>query len=185
MSVANINGTVVRQSAYQQARASVENMQGGNLRPGDVLAAIQQLTSSVNVSTNTRDFSGNSGMHLGIHPSMLRRAADDPEELVRLKALALCTMETQAASTQAWESRGITVVARGSIIHADGSSSGWSITRSPDLREERRNRFELPEDDRPSWVELMRQHLEESMREAEENQPSHLEDENSTRNWIA
>ena len=126
MSGANINGTVVRQSAYQQARASVENMQGGNLRPGDVLAAIQQLTSSVNVSTNTRDFSGNSGMHLGIHPSMLRRAADDPEELVRLKALALCIMETQAASTQSWESRGITVVARGSIIHADGSSSGSS-----------------------------------------------------------
>ena len=172
MNVANILGTVVSQNSYQRARASVANMQGGNLRLGDVLSAIQQFVQGTNVSTNTSPFSGSGAANLGIHPAMLRKAANDPEQMVRLKALAIDITETQAASTRAWESRGITVVARGAIIHEDGTSSGWSITRSPDLREERRARFELPESDRQSWVELMTQNRERAM-------------EKESRSWLA
>ena len=184
MNVVNIGGSIVRQSAYQQARASVENMQSGNLNAGGVLAAIQQLNSNVNVSNNTSAFSGNSGMHLGIHPAFLRRAADDPEEMVRLKALAIDHMNGMVDTVKRFADRGIEISAVGSVIHADGTSSGWMIGRKADSSE-RRTLFDFPEDDRPSWVELMRKHLEEAMREAEENQPSHLEDENSTRNWMA
>ena len=183
MGVANILGTVVTQSSYQQARASVSNMPSGNLRPNDVLATIQQLRPNVTVSTNTSPFSGG-GMNLGIHPEMLRRAADDPEEMVRLKALSIDILNGLENSVRGFESRGITVYARGVIIHEDGSSSGWGIVRGPDLREERRAQFELPEDDRPSWVELMRQRLEEIMQE-EENRSQHLEHENATRSWTA
>ena len=183
MSVANINGSVVSQSAYQQARASVANMPNGNLNTSGVLSAMKQFTSGVNLSTSMAPFTGG-GMNLGIHPEMLRRAGSDPEEMVRLKALVIDHVEAMRGSIQRFASQGIEVIAQGARIHEDGTSSGWLIARSPDLRGERRAQFELPEDDRPSWVELMRQHLEESMSEAEENQPSHLEDENSTRNWI-
>ncbi|MCL2224177.1 MAG: hypothetical protein FWB96_04310 [Defluviitaleaceae bacterium] len=171
MSVANIMGTVVTQSSYQRARASVANMQGGNLNAVGVLSAIQQLIPGTGVSANTQAFNGSGQSNLGIHPAMLRKAANDPEEMVRLKALSLDIHEMQSSSIRGLESRGITVYASGTIIHADGTSSGWTITRSPDLREQRRESraiFEL--DDRPSQVELMRQHLEEI---------------NATRSWTA
>ena len=170
MSVANILGTVVSQNSYQRARASVANMQGGNLRSGDALSMVQQFVQGTNVSTNTSPFSGSGTANLGIHPAMLRKAANDPEQMVRLKALAMDISEAQAASTRALESRGITVIARGAIIHEDGSSSGWSITRSPDLRGERRSQFQLPESDRQSWVEIMRENIERAM-------------ENGSRGW--
>jgi len=170
MDVANIMGTVVTQSSYQRARASVANMQSGNINSGGVLSAIGQLTQGTSVSTNTQPFVGGGQSNIGIHPAMLRRASNDPEEMVRLKALALDVHEMQTASIRWHEARGITVLAMGTIIHEDGSSSGWSITRSPDLRSERRTQFELPEDDRPSWVELMRQHMESL-------------DEHATRSW--
>jgi|GEM_PF-721169 len=187
MDVANINGSVVSQSAYQQARASVANMQGGNQSIGNILSTIRQLVPGLNVSTITEPFSG-SGANLGIHPEILRRAADDPEEMVRVKALAMDAYIGETAFRQGMEARGITVHAHGTIIHEDGTTSGWAIVQGPDLRE-RRTQFELPydydEDDRPSWAELMHQQLEEAMREAEENQPNHLEDEEATRSWMA
>jgi len=163
MSVVNIGGSIVRQSAYQQARESVANMQDGNLNAGSVLAAIQQLNSNVNVSNNTSAFSGNTGMHLGIHPAFLRRAGNDPEEMVRLKALAIDHVDAMSASARSFASQGITVIAQGSVIHEDGTSSGWLITRSPDLRGERRTQFELPESDRPSWAEIMQESIERAM----------------------
>jgi hypothetical protein len=88
------------------------------------------------------------------------------------------------ASAQSFASQGIEVIGQGTIIHEDGSSSGWLITRSPDLRSERRAQFELPEDDRPSWVELMHQQLEEMLQD-EENQVERVEEEDSTRSWMA
>ncbi|MCL2217836.1 MAG: hypothetical protein FWB91_12585 [Defluviitaleaceae bacterium] len=185
MDVANINGSVVSQSAYQQARASVANMQSGNLNANGVLSAIQQFTSGVNLSTSMAPFTGG-GMNLGIHPEMLRRAGSDPEEMVRLKALVIDHVEAMRGSIQSFASQGIEVIAQGARIHEDGTSSGWLITRTPDLREQRRERraeFELPEDDRPSWAELMRQRLEAIIQD-EENQPRNLEDENATRSWI-
>ena len=172
MNVVNINGSIVRQSAYQQARASVTNMPGGNLRPGDVLAAIQKLNPNVNLSNNTSAFSGNTGIHLGIHPAFLRRAADDPEEMVSLKALAIDHMNGMVESARRFESQGITVIAQGSIIHEDGISSGWIIARSPDLRGERKSQFKLPESDRQSWVEIMRESIERAM-------------EKESRSWLA
>ena len=183
MSVASILGTTVSQSSYQRARASVESVQGGNQSVGNILQTIRQLVPGLNVSTITSPFSG-SGGNLGIHPAILRRASNDPEEMVRVKALAMDAYKGETAFRQGQEARGITVHAHGTIIHEDGTTSGWAIVQGPDLRE-RRTQFELPEDDRPSWVELMRQHIEEAMLEAEENQPSNLEDENSTRNWMA
>jgi hypothetical protein len=186
MSVANINGSVVSQGAYQRARASVTNMPSGNLNANGVLSAMKQFTSGVNLSTSMAPFTGG-GMNLGIHPEMLRRAGSDPEEMVRLKALVIDHVEAMRGSIQSFASQGIEVIAQGARIHEDGTSSGWLITRSPDLREQRRERraeFELPEDERPSWVEIMRQQLEEIMQE-EENQPPHLEHENATRSWTA
>jgi len=162
MSVVNIDGSIVRQSAYQQARASVANMQDGNLNAGGVLAAIQQLNSNVNVSSNTSAFSGNTGMHLGIHPAFLRRAGNDPEEMVRLKALAIDHMNGMVDTVQRFASRGIEITAVGSVIHEDGTSSGWMMGRSKGASE-RRTQFELPESDRPSWVEIMRESMERAM----------------------
>ena len=162
MSVVNINGSVVRQSAYQQARASVANMQGGNLNAGGVLASIQQLNANVNVSNNTSAFSGNTGMHLGIHPAFLRRAGNDPEEMVRLKALAIDHMNGMVDTVQRFANRGIEITAVGSVIHEDGTSSGWMMGRKNPTREIR-TQFELPESDRPSWVEIMQESIERAM----------------------
>ena len=160
MSVVNINGSIVRQSAYQQARASVANMQGGSLNTGGVLAAIQQLRPNTNVSTNTAAFSGGGRMNLSIHPAMLRRAGNDPEEMVRLKALAIDHMNGMVDTVQRFANRGIEITAVGSVIHEDGTSSGWMMGRSKGANEIR-TQFELPEGERTSWAEIMQQKLEE------------------------
>jgi len=185
MSVANINGSVVSQGAYQRARASVANMPSENLNASGVLSAMKQFTSGVNLSTSMAPFTGG-GMNLGIHPEMLRRAGSDPEEMVRLKALVIDHVEGMRNSIQRFASQGIEIIAQGARIHEDGTSSGWMIGRGPDLREQRRERrieFELPEEDRPSWVELMRQHME-SLLEDEGNHVQRMDDDDSARGWI-
>jgi len=91
-------------------------------------------------------------------------------------------MNGMVDTVQRFANRGIEITAVGSVIHEDGTSSGWMMGRSKGAGE-RRFEFELPEDDRPSWAELMRQRLEAIIQD-EENQPRSLEDENATRSWI-
>jgi len=94
VNVVNIKNNVVSAASYRRARELVtnnhESFGTGRAAQGNVLSALQQLTPNLNISTNMQPFSSFGGsMNLGIHPAMLRKASDNPEEMVRLKALVM------------------------------------------------------------------------------------------------
>jgi len=180
----NINGSWVSPTSYQRARASVASMQedGGRMSANDVLSSLQQMMPNWNISNNTSAFNGTGIRNIGIHPNVLRKMADDPEEMVRFKALVLDGEYTVPQHENWARQNGFEITGRGTIIDRDGNVSSWVMGRGGGRGDERRSLLELPEEDRPSWTELMRQQLE-SLRENNENEARRLEDEGSTMSW--
>ena len=156
----NINGSWVTQASYQRARSLVkEREEGGRNSGNNVLASLRQAMPGWNISTNMQPFSGTGIQNIAIHPSMLRKAANDPDEMVRLKALVMDS-EKANSSLGAWARQsGSQVISNGFIIDADGNTKSWgkSISRTGP---ERRSILDLPQNNRPSWAELMRKHLD-------------------------
>jgi len=154
----NIGGTWVTQASYQKARNMVASKQeGSGTSPNEVKASLQQAMQGWNFSTSMQGFNGSGLRNIAIHPGALRKAANDPEEMVRLKAFALDGEKANANLRQWEQATGLTLKSFGVIIDADGNMSSWSksINRTG---AERRSLFDLP--GRPSWAELMRRHLE-------------------------
>ena len=180
MSNVNINGSWVSPASYQKARnLAASKAESGNTSARSILGSIRQMVPGLNISTNTEPF-GSSGLNnLGIHPNVLRKMENDPEEMVRFKALILDVEEAFRHHDRLSQSQGMNVVARGLIIDADGNTSGWSIVQSANGGPDRRNVVDLNNNDGLSVFERMRLILEELAEKRAER-----EAEDSSRSWV-
>jgi len=170
-----IGGGAVSKASYHRARELVGNLpQDG--RNQNIMSTMNQL------------FGANSTRSLTIHPSVLQRMADDPDMMIRYTALVL-DMEEAATNFERMVSSipGARLVSHGYTINADGFINSVTSIQLPSIGGQNQSSFELPEDEeeRYTWAELMRQHLESLLSENGEYQTQRLEIENATRTWLA
>jgi len=172
----------VSQSSYQQARNILASKQAnGNMNARSIQNHTKQMFSNWNVSMrgNMEPFQGHGNHNIAIHPDNFRRMAEDPEYFVGMTALFQDIKNTRENMSMFPPPAGTTRVASGTIVDADGNISGWSIIKSStptsQSATERRSLFTVPESNRASWAELMRNHLEGIGNT----------DRNNTGNWMA
>ena len=156
----NVNGSWVSQESYQKAVDLTANHQE-NATAKSVASSVWQMFSGWGQSTNTEPFNVGGLHNVSIHPQVFRDMANDPDKMVEMKARFLDTIKFQQWGVDQLKSKGVQVIAMGTVFNADGSSSSWSITRNPDTRAQRRSLIEIPKDEKPTWSELMRQHMEQ------------------------
>ncbi|MCL2002959.1 MAG: hypothetical protein FWG72_03010 [Oscillospiraceae bacterium] len=159
----NVNGSWVSQESYHKAVALTANRQE-NANARSVANSVWQMFAGWGQSTDTKPFLASGVHNVSIHPQVFRDMANDPEKMIEMKARFLDTIKFQQWGADQIRARGDTVIAMGTIFSADGSSSSWTIARTPDTRAQRRSLIEIPKNEKPTWVELMRRHMEQ-MRE--------------------
>lgn len=194
MSTVNIMGTVVSQASYKKAREIASNKNNASnksnapnksnpsnkeedtkITRSSMLESIRQMMSGWNVGLIGDRFSGNGMRNLEIAPDVLDRMVEDPEEMVRFKALILDLenvvqeLEEKVADNPSMKEMILKI-----IVDSDGATRAVGRARSQD-GVERRREFDLSDQDLPSWAELMRKHLADLReRNAEED---------GTRSW--
>ena len=174
MGVINVAGTQVSQASYKKARSIAAN-KDENRSKQSVLASIRQMMPGWNVSTNPAELRGNGMRNLEIAPDVLERMAEDPEELVRFKAIILDLEDVvQELEEHVAENPSLAEMVLQIIIDADGNMTARGTARTQD-GVQRSREFDLSDRDLPSWAELMRKHLED-LRERNS-------EEDGTSNW--
>ena len=153
--IVNANGSYVSEASYLRARRIVADRADGSINcKNDVLASLREMVPRWNITTITAPFHGTGHFNMGIHPDMLSRAANDPDELIRLKALMLDADKMRIIPGKADVS--------GMIIYADGGGSAWGKTTSNG--EETSATVRIPRNRSQEWAEILLEKLEEAKR---------------------
>ena len=175
MSVVNIAGLSVSESSYRRARQIVESKpEGGKRTAESVLASIRQMKPGWTIETDSSNWC-DGVRNLEISTSILERMAEDPEAMIRYKALIL-DLEELVPTLEEWaqNNEGKTLEF-GITLDAEGTRA-MAIVRTL-MGGEMRSEFELPSDG-SSWVDLIRQKIN-AMNEGQ------VENADGERSWLA
>ena len=156
----NVNGSWVSHESYHKAVALTEDKQE-NANTRSVANSVWQMFSGWGKSNESEPFNVGGVHNVSIHPQVFRDMANDPEKMVEMKARFLDDIKFQKWGVEQLKAKGVQVIAMGTVYNADGSSSAWSITRTEDTRSKRRSLIEIPKEEKPTWSELIRQHMEQ------------------------
>ena len=180
MSIINLAGMNVSENSYRRAREIVD---GKNLAPGTqktrqgVLDSIRQMMPDWTVTTNKSDW-GDGHRNLEVGEGILQRMADDPEAMVRYKALIL-ELEDIAPVIEEWKEKPEN---EGKTFEFKISMEDGNITRAKGIVRtlmggEIRTTFDLPNNQATRWADIIRQKLE-SLNEGQ------TEDAYGERSWM-
>jgi len=174
MSIINLGGLSVSESAYRRARKLVENKLEGRKSANDVLASLRQMMPGWNISTSSSNW-GEGFRNIEIDNATLNRMANDPEAMVRYKALIL-DLEDVVPALEEWAqyNKGQSLEF-GFMLEANGTLRALGIVRTL-LGGELRTLFDLP-NDRPTWETLITQKLEAL-------QQGRTEDADGSQSWM-
>ena len=175
MSIVDLGGLSVSESAYRRARQIVESKpEGGRKSANDVLASLRQMMPGWNISTSSSNW-GEGFRNIEIDSGILNRMAEDPETMIRYKALIL-DLEDTVPALEAWAQQNEGPPLNfGITIDANGNSRALAIVKTL-MGSEMRTTFDLP-NDRPSWAALISQKLEALIQ-------GQAEDVDGSRSWL-
>jgi hypothetical protein len=174
LSIVNLGGLSVTENSYRRARNIVENRtEGGRQSANDVLASLRQMMPGWNISTSSSNW-GEGFRNIEIDSATLNRMAEDPEEMIRYKALIL-DLEDAVPVLEEWAQQNEGQSLEFGIFLDENGARAVGIMRAL-LGGEMRTYFELP-NDRPAWPEIIRQKLE-ALREGQ------AQDADGTRSWL-
>lgn len=158
MSVINLGGLAVTENSYRKARQLVEDRQGGGRKTAnDVLASLREMKPGWTISTSSNDW-GEGFRNIEISSNTLNRMANDPEMMIRYKAMIL-DLEEVVPELEEWKAENPGQSFEfGLAFGANGETQAQAIVRTL-MGGQIRTTFELP-DDRPSWADLIEQKLE-------------------------
>ena len=160
MSVVNVGAFAVSQASYKRARSIVENRPAGTRKTAnDVLASIREMKPGWTVSTTTADW-GEGFRNLAICRNTLNRMAEDPEAMVRYKALIL-DLEDIVPKLEEWAKEnpdGDKTLEFGISLDLDGNIRAMAIVRTL-LGGETRSEFTLSSENKGTWADLISQKL--------------------------
>jgi len=176
MSIVNVGGLSVSKNSYRRAREIVDNKpEGGKKTAADVLASIRQMKPGWNISTISDNW-GPGVRNLQIGSGILERMAEDPEAMIRYKALIL-DLEELVPELEEWarQNEGSTLEFR--ITLDSDTTRAMAVVRTL-LGSEMRTTVELPSNGTgTSWADLIRQKLD-NLREGQ------AEDAYGERSWL-
>ena len=177
LSIVNLSGLSVSESSYRRARQIVENkqQQGGKKTADSVLASIRQMKPGWVVDTHSGNW--RPGVrNLEISPNVLSRMAEDPEVMVKYKAMIL-DLEDLVPELEEWAQQNEGKSLEFKItLDANGMSKAVGIVRTL-MGGEMRTTFELPNNERATWSDLIRQKLDSLVE-------GRAEDANGERSWV-
>jgi len=157
MSIMNLGGLAVSESSYRKARQLVESKkEGGRKTADDVLASLREMKQGWTISTSSNDW-GEGFRNIEISNSVLNRMANDPEMMIRYKAMIL-DLEDVVPELEEWKEQNPGQALEFGLAFDANNSKAVGIVRTL-MGGEIRTVFDLP-DDRPSWAQLIEQKLE-------------------------
>lgn len=150
-----VGDTYVSETAYAQAKANIENEQkDGSASVSSYRKSLQQKMDGWAISTNTQP--GVSGVrNIGIHPSILRQMANDPEKRLEYEALLI---DVKNVSENMRLPKGMKLIAQGFNIDANGGLSSWSVTQTENRNAEK-STSKLPKDKKEYWNDILLERL--------------------------
>jgi len=179
MSVVNLAGLTVTESSYKKARGIVEKKSEGHRKSTDeVLNSLRSMMPGWVIATEDEANWGAGSRNIQIDESILERMAEDPEAMVKFKALIL-DLEDAVPALEEWarENPGQTLDL--SIkIDANGTTMAEAVVRGL-MGGDQRTTFQLPtEGTQSSWAELISRKLE-SLSQGQ------VEEADGSKSWLA
>ncbi|MCL2203947.1 MAG: DUF6033 family protein [Defluviitaleaceae bacterium] len=175
MSMVQLGGLNVSKASYTRAREIVENKpQGKRKSAGDVLESLRKMMPGWTITTSKTEWS-EGVRNIEICERVLERMAEDPEVMVKFKALIL-DLEEAVPALEEWakEHPGQTLDFAFDI-EGDGQLRAIAILMSH-LGQESRTTFELPTD-RGTWSDIIRGKLDALAQ-------GRVEDAQGNKSWV-
>ena len=175
MSIVSLGGLSVSESSYHKARKIVENKPAGVKKSADdVLASLRQMMPGWNISTSSSNWS-EGFRNIEICSNILNRMAEDPDSMIRYKALILDLEDAIPALEELAEQKGGNALEFGIVIDPNGGIKAMGIIRTL-MGEDIRTVFDLPTD-QTSWQGLIQQKLD-ALRQGQ------VEEADGSRSWL-
>ena len=150
-----VGNSWVSEAALAYARSTVNKEE---CTGSDMLSHLSEKYKDTGFTASTAPFQGKGNNNIGISPNILRQMEQDPEKRLEYEALIYdCVQVAKNAPTKT--ANGSNIVASGFIIHADGSLSGWSISKSGG--EKTKSHTKLDKKDKESWYKKLFEKQEE------------------------
>jgi len=152
-----VGNSWVSEAALAYARSTVNKDECSG---SDMLSHLSEKYKDTGFTASTAPFQGKGNNNIGISPNILRQMEEDPEKRLEYEALIYDCVQV-AKNAPSKTANGSNIVASGFIIHADGSLSGWSISRSGG--EKTKSQTKLDKKDKESWYKKLFEKQEEKL----------------------
>lgn len=178
MSVVNLGGLTVTEGSYKKARGIVEKKpEGSRKSTNDVLNSLRTMMPGWNITTEVSHW-GEGSRNIQIDESILERMAEDPEAMVKFKALIL-DLEDAVPALEEWAEQNpgqnLDLTIR---VDANGTAMAEALVRGL-MSGDQRTTFQLPtEGTQSSWSELITKKLEALGQ-------GQVEDAEGSKSWLA
>lgn len=164
MSIVNIKGLNVSENSYRRARKIVEEKRNNRdekteKTADDVLASIREMKPGWTIGTEPNHNWQAGARNIEISQNVLERMAEDPEAMVKFKALIL-DLEDLVPAIEEWmeNNEGQSLEFKFSLEDA-GTTRAVALVRGL-MGGEVRSTFELPSNSERSWADLIREKLD-------------------------
>ena len=175
MATIQLGGLTVTKNSYQRARKLVEaRTEGGKKSNTDVLNALRYMMPGWNISTSCKNW-GEGLRNIEIDDETLRRMAEDPEEMIKFKALIL-DLEEKVPELEAWKAETGKSFEFGLMFNENGECRALGLFRTL-LGNNIKTTFELSEN-QSTWGDLIREKME-AMLEGKK-----VEEADGSNSWI-
>lgn len=159
-----VGNSWVSEAALSYAKAKADS--GASV----ILKGLSDRYPGMNFSTNTQAFSQKGTNNIQIAPSILAQMQNNPDKRIEYEALIYDCAKLISTGAMDWAPAGSHVKAAGTIINADGSVSGWSITED-DNGDESRGKTKLDKDKRDTWEKKIQEMHKAKTHQREERSP--------------
>jgi len=156
LSIVNLSGLAVTEASYRRARQIVDEKQGTRKSANEVLESLRSMMPGWNISTSSSNW-GEGARNIEISQQTLENMANDPEAMVRYKALIL-DLEEAVPGLEEWKAQNPGKYLEFGLAFGDDANRGVGLIRDL-LGAETRTEFELPAH-KQAWAELISQKLE-------------------------
>ena len=164
MDMVKINGQNFSKASYLRARMLTDKkFENGNVTASSVRTSVTQMFERAGFTVSAHSGPGDTGMNIGIAPSLFEEMASNPERMVELKTKLL---DAKKFFPQLGSQLGAfgQVVGFGINFGANGKITSWGHTRNYSTGQETNISSRIPADRLRDLTEIMLEKIEEQQR---------------------
>ena len=157
MGIINLNGLSVTESSYRRARQIVEDRPQARKSSSEVLDSLRQMMPGWTITTSASEW-GNGARNIEISQRTLERMAEDPDAMVRYKALIL-DLDDAVPALEEWKRQNPGQYIEFGLMFNNDNIQGRGMVRTL-LGGEAETVFDLPANNMSLWANLIMQKLD-------------------------